>query len=180
MVIYMEKDKKSFYLNTKIVIIILIFMIISLLSIYSSQKLLSSSYNNLYIKQLIWYVIGFIIMWIIYKSKNTFIYDHSFLLYIIGNILLVLVLFIGTESNGAKCWFKIPGIGYFQPSEFVKIFMILVLANVLDRFNKEHKKNTFKNELKVILKSFLIVLVPSILAFLEPDTGIIFIFLLTL
>ena len=47
MVIYMEKDKKSFYLNTKIVIIILIFMIISLLSIYSSQKLLSSSYNNL-------------------------------------------------------------------------------------------------------------------------------------
>ena len=80
MVIYMGKDKKSFYLNTKIVIIILIFMIISLLSIYSSQKLLSSSYNNLYIKQLIWYVIGFIIMWIIYKSKNTFIYDHSFLL----------------------------------------------------------------------------------------------------
>ena len=121
----MEKDKKSFYLNTKIVIIILIFMIISLLSIYSSQKLLSSSYNNLYIKQLIWYVIGFIIMWIIYKSKNTFIYDHSFLLYIIGNILLVLVLFIGTESNGAKCWFKIPGIGYFQPSEFVKIFILL-------------------------------------------------------
>ena len=177
MVIYMGKDKKNFYLNIKIVIIILIFMIISLLSIYSSQKLLSSSYNNLYIKQLIWYVIGFIIMWIIYKSKNTFIYDHSFLLYIIGNILLVLVLFIGTESNGAKCWFKIPGIGYFQPSEFVKIFMILVLANVLDRFNKEHKKNTFKNELKVILKSFLIVLVPSILAFLEPDTGIIFIFL---
>ena len=49
-------------------------------------------------------------------------------------------------KNGAKCWFKIPGIGYFQPSEFVKIFMILVLANVLDRFNKEHRKNTFKNE----------------------------------
>jgi cell division protein FtsW (lipid II flippase) len=81
MVIYMGKDKKNFYLNTKIVIIILIFMIISLLSIYSSQKLLSSSYNNLYIKQLIWYVIGFIIMWIIYKSKHTFIYDHSFTLY---------------------------------------------------------------------------------------------------
>ena len=177
MVIYMKNSRKNLYLNLKIIIALFIFMIISLISIYSSQKLLPSAYNNLFIKQLIWYIIGFIIIFIIYKSKNNFIYEHSEILYIISNIFLVLVLFFGKESNGAKCWFEIPGIGYLQPSEFVKIFMILILANILDKFNKENKKNIFKSELKVIIKSFITVLIPSILTFLEPDTGIVFIFL---
>lgn len=171
-----KDTKKNIFLNIKIIVITVIFMIISLISIYSSQKLLSSNYNNLYIKQLIWYIIGFIFIIIIYKSKNKFLYDHSNILYVIGNILLILVLFFGTESNGAKCWFKIPGIGSFQPSEFVKIFIILNLANMLNKYNNEKKKKNIKNEFKIIFKSLIIVLIPSFLAFLEPDTGIIFIF----
>ena len=127
MVITMKNSKKMNYLNIKTLLLVFIFMIVSLISIYSSQKMLSSSYNNLYIKQLLWYLIGFICICIIYKSKNDFIYKYANILYIIGNILLLLVLFIGTESNGAKCWFTIPGIGSFQPSEFVKVFMILVI-----------------------------------------------------
>lgn len=176
MVITMKNSKKMNYLNIKILLLVFIFMIVSLISIYSSQKMLSSSYNNLYIKQLLWYLIGFICICIIYKSKNDFIYKYANILYIIGNILLLLVLFIGTESNGAKCWFTIPGIGSFQPSEFVKIFMILVLANLLEKYCKSVNKNFFKDEIKIILKCFLIVLIPSILSFLEPDTGIIFIY----
>ena len=176
MVITMKNSKKMNYLNIKILLLVFIFIIVSLISIYSSQKMLSSSYNNLYIKQLLWYLIGFICICIIYKSKNDFIYKYANILYIIGNILLLLVLFIGTESNGAKCWFTIPGIGSFQPSEFVKIFMILVLANLLEKYCKSVNKNFFKDEIKIILKCFLIVLIPSILSFLEPDTGIIFIY----
>lgn len=160
----------------KLIILIIIFMVISIMSIYSSQNLLSSSYNNLYIKQLIWYLIGFIFIILISKYKGNFIYEHPYVLYIIGNILLILVLFFGTESNGAKCWFTIPKIGSFQPSEFVKIFLILVIAKELSNYEISNHKITLKGEFIIILKCLVITLIPSILIFFEPDTGIIFIF----
>ena len=162
------------YINYKIIVPIIIFMIISLLTIYSSQNLLSSSYNNLYIKQGIWYLIGFICIFLIKNIDSDYIYKYSYIFYIIGNILLILVLFLGDKVNGARCWFNIPLIGSFQPSEFMKIILILVLSNELST-NKKMKK-TFKNELLLILKCFIITLIPSLLIFLEPDTGIVFIF----
>ena len=167
----MQKKK---HINYKIIVPIIIFMIISILTIYSSQNLLSSSYNNLYIKQGIWYLIGFICLFLIKNIDNNYIHKYSYILYIIGNILLILVLFLGSEINGAKCWFNIPLIGTFQPSEFMKIILILVLSNELSTYKK--MKKTFKNEFLLIIKCFIITLIPSILIFLEPDTGIIFIF----
>ena len=125
--------KRNTYNYLKLLIPIFVFMIVSIVSIYSSSSLLSASYNNLYIKQILWYVIGFIIIILISNIKSDFIYKHSFILYIIGNIFLVLLLIIGTESNGAKCWFNIPGIGLFQPSEFMKIILILILSNLLNK-----------------------------------------------
>ena len=166
--------KRNVYNSLKLLIPIFVFMILSILSIYSSSSLLSTSYNNLYIKQILWYIIGFIIIFLIRNIKNDFLYKNTYILYIIGNIFLILVLFLGVESNGAKCWFNIPGIGLFQPSEFMKIILILVLANILNKY-KDMKKN-FKNEIKLIFKCLLITLIPSILIFLEPDTGIVFIF----
>lgn len=167
-------NKRNFYNYLKILIPIFVFMIVSILSIYSSSSLLSSNYNNLYIKQIIWYIIGFIIVIMISNIKSDFIYKYSYILYIIGNILLILVLLFGTESNGARCWFSLPGIGSFQPSEFMKIVLILILSNYLNK-HKDIKK-TFKNELKIIFNCFILTLIPSFFIFLEPDTGIIFIF----
>ena len=167
--------KRSIYNNLKIIIPIFVFMFISIISIYSSSLLLSSSYNNIYIKQFLWYIIGFIIAFFISKLKGNYIDKYLYLLYVVGNLLLIGVLFFGTESNGARCWFTLPKIGSFQPSEFMKIILILVLAKILNN-NKDMKK-TFKNELKLIMKCLIITLIPSILIFLEPDTGIIFIFI---
>ena len=170
--------KRYNYTILKILIPIFVFMIISILCIYSSSFLLPTSYNNLFIKQIIWYIIGFIIIFLISNLKSDFFYRYSFVLYIIGNIFLILVLFFGTESNGAKCWFTIPMIGSFQPSEFMKIILILVLSNYLNK-HKDIKK-TFKNELKIIFNCFILTLIPSFFIFLEPDTGIIFIFFMIL
>lgn len=174
MVIIMSNTKKNIIPKLQLIIPIITFMIISIISIYSSQNLLSSNYNNLFIKQILWYIVGFVFIFMIANSKSDLMYRNTYILYIIGNILLALVLFLGTESNGARCWFTIPGIGSFQPSEFMKIILILILSNELSK--NENMKKTFKNELKLIFKCFLITLIPSILIFLEPDTGIIFIF----
>ena len=156
----------------KIIIPIIIFMIISIICIFSSQNLLSSSYNSLFIKQILWYILGFFIIYIFYKTKKEYIYKYIYPLYILGNLLLLLVLFFFFISNGARCWFNIPVIGSFQPSEFMKIILILILSKEL---SKDVKK-TFKNELVIILKCFILTMIPAFLIFLEPDTGIIFIF----
>lgn len=164
--------------NIKLLIYLLLFSIISILSIYSSTFLLSNNYDNIYIKQIIWYIVGFIIIFILYKKKKGFFYRYDLLLYILGNFLLLLVLFIGTSTNGSKAWFIIPGIGSFQPSEFMKIILIIVLAKQLN--NNKNIKITLKNELIIIIKCLILTLIPTILTFLEPDTGNVIIYFVIL
>lgn len=166
--------------NLRIVIPIILFSVISIITIYSSQTMLSSSFNDLYIKQIIWYLIGFILVIFISRKKNQTNDNLINILYIIGNILLVLVLFFGTEANGSRCWFTIPGIGSFQPSEFMKIFLILMIAKELEKSCKKNYQRTLRDEFKVIFKCFILTLIPTILTFLEPDTGIVFIYFIIL
>lgn len=166
--------------NLRIVIPIILFSVISIITIYSSQTMLSSSFNDLYIKQIIWYLIGFILVIFISRKKNQTNDNLINILYIIGNILLILVLFFGTEANGSRCWFTIQGIGSFQPSEFMKIFLILMIAKELEKSCKKNYQRTLRDEFKVIFKCFILTLIPTILTFLEPDTGIVFIYFIIL
>lgn len=166
--------------NLRIIIPIILFSVISIITIYSSQTMLSSSFNDLYIKQIIWYLIGFILVIFISRKNNQTNDNLINILYIIGNILLILVLFFGTEANGSRCWFTIPGIGSFQPSEFMKIFLILMIAKELEKSCKKNYQRTLSDEFKVIFKCFILTLIPTILTFLEPDTGIVFIYFIIL
>lgn len=165
-------------INYKILIPIVLLAFISIITINSALTYTSSSLGNLAIKQTIWYVIGFLLVWVVVIYKNEYLYRLSWYLYGIGNILLVLLLFFGTPINNSRCWFTIPGIGTFQPSEFMKIFLMLVLANMIHKFRGEYKEPTLKDELIFILKTFLIVLIPSILTFLQPDTGAVLIYMI--
>ena len=134
--------------------------------------------KNIAIKQAIWYLIGWILVFILYKLKNEYLYQHTWFFYIIGNILLLLLLFFGTPINNSRCWFTIPGIGSFQPSEFMKIFIMLALATMIHNFRSSYKNPDLKEEFIFILKTFIIVLIPSILTFLQPDTGAVLIYLI--
>ena len=158
------------------VISIILFMILSILTISSSNKLLANV-NNLALKQAGWYLIGIILLIVVF-IKTDFIYKHIEILYIIGNILLLGLLLFGPTINNSKCWFLIPGVGTFQPSEFMKIILIIMLAKEIDKFNTKYKKATVKDELFFLLRVGVIALIPLILTFLEPDTGVVLIYLL--
>ena len=174
---YLNNTKNNNMKNRHLLIFIIFFFITSILSIYSSTFLLNKTYSNIYIKQIIWYIISFVLIFILYKKKKGFFFKYDKLLYIIGNILLLLVLFFGTEVNGSRAWFNIFGIS-MQPSEFMKIFLIIILSTTLSK--SDIKDRSFKNELKIIIKCFILTLIPSILTFLEPDTGNIIIYFIIL
>lgn len=159
-------------------ILLIIIAIISISTIYSATGILNDTYANLYIKQVIWYIIGFIFIYIIYKIGNNFIFKHIWIWYTICNILLFLLLFFGKELNNAKCWFEIPFIGTIQPSEFMKVILIITLSVFCNNFFKKNKIITIKDEFIFLLKVLLIVALPSLLTFLQPDTGAVLIYLI--
>ena len=168
----------SFKINYRILIPIVLLSIISVFTIYSALTYTSSSLGNLALKQAIWYLIGWILVVLIIKLKNEYLFRMSWLFYIIGIISLVCLLFFGTPINNSRCWFVIPGIGSIQPSEFMKIFIMLVLATMIHHFRSDYDNPTTWEEFKFLLKSLLVVLIPSILTFLQPDTGAVIIYLI--
>lgn len=155
---------------------IILFFFISIMTIFSAQHLIDS--NDLVFKQIIWYVIGFVLIFFMMKIKNDFIIKNVWILYTVGIILLVLLLIFGEPVNNAKCWFSIPGIGTFQPSEFVKIILIVTLASMINNFNKKYPNPNCLEEFLFILRILFVVAIPSILTFLQPDTGVVLIYLL--
>lgn len=170
----MKKESK-FKVENNILIPIILFAIISVITIYSTRSLLGSDFQNLFLKQAIWYLIGFGVAYSMMILGNKFLYNNAYIFYIVGIILLILVLFFGKEINNARCWFSIGGFG-IQPSEFMKIFLMITLSRMINDYNEEKKSNDINEEFKFLLKVLIIVAVPSILTFIEPDTGAVLIY----
>lgn len=171
----MIKESK-YKVEKNILIPIILFAIISTITIYATRNMLSIDLQNLYLKQLLWYTIGLGIAYLMMTIGNKFLYNNAYIFYIIGVILLVLVLFFGKEINNARCWFVIPYLGSFQPSEFMKIFLIMTLSRMINDFNLERNNSDITEEFKFLLKVLLVVGIPSILTFIEPDTGAVLIY----
>ncbi len=161
-----EKEKILFYLP------MLIIMIMSLFIMYHA-RLISPLFKNNAVKQSIFFLIGITLICLKDKIKINWLFDYSFYFYLFNCFLLLLVLFIGDTTNGARAWFK---LGFFnvQPSELMKLFLCLYLSKMTDK----HSFHSIKDEIKYILKVSLIIIIPSILVFLEPDTGAIFFYII--
>ena len=150
-------------------IYISIFLIISYISIYQSSYYLSLN-SNLHYKQIAWYSIGLILIYLVKKIKIDNIYKYSIYLYIFNIILLLGLFFFGTEINNSKAWYIIFGIS-IQPSEFMKISIILLDVYIIKKYYKRKEKISTKKEIELLILLFIIFVIPSILTFLEPDTG---------
>ncbi len=168
---------KKFKLNKSLIICVFIFMIISIVTIYSAMTYLPDYLGNLAFKQFMWYLVGFFMIIIVNKISVENIYHFNWYIYITSILLLAILLVIGEPINGSKCWFTIPKIGSIQPSEFAKISLILTVSIITENWAKKIRKvPTLKEEIILLAKIFIIWLIPSFLTFLEPDTGAVFIY----
>lgn len=165
----MNKEQLIIYLS------MVCFFTISILTLYSADKV-NSNVDNIIIKQIIWTLLGILLISFMVFIGNKIIIKNIWYLYIFGNITLLLLLITGVPINNARCWFKIPGMGTIQPSEFIKIILIIVLARYINKYRKSNPNNSVKNEFVLLFKVFLITIPPTILTFLEPDTGAVFMY----
>lgn len=120
-------------------------------------------------KQLIWIGTGGVLFFIIMLMDFRF-YD-SFAYFIYGGMMLVLlfVLFFGTEVAGSRSWFSI-GSFRLQPSEFTKFTTALAVAKYIS------SKNKVFNSLSSQIVLFGIIALPAVLIIFQGDTGTAMVF----
>lgn len=114
--------------------------------------------------QFVFFIISIVIMIFVSKIDYEIYFKKSKQLFLISLLLLILVLIpgIGTVRNGSRSWFGIGSFGV-QPSEFMKLSMIIFLSKYLSLNGKKVKKNC--------IPALLIILLIFALIMLQPDFG---------
>ncbi len=156
-------------INLSLFISVIILSLFGLLMVYSSSNIWAEykfSDPLKYVKnQGLFLILGIIIMYIISKINYQKYYKYANKIFLICFILIILVLFIGTERNGSKSWFGIGSFG-IQPSEFMKLAMIIFTSKYL--YNNKKDIGNIKKGVIPILGLTLIVF---LLIMLQPDFG---------
>ncbi len=107
-------------------------------------------------------IVGIVCMLVVSLISYSFILKFYWLIYAFSIALLAAVHLLGDSGGGAQRWFEIAGIR-FQPSELVKILLILFYA----AFIMKHKDNI--NTFRMIAACVLLIIPPLILIFKQPD-----------
>ncbi|MDY4277347.1 MAG: FtsW/RodA/SpoVE family cell cycle protein [Faecalicoccus sp.] len=185
--------KHTFRIDTGFLIMLILLGLTSFFALYNAFNLISdgSGYGYMF-RQIIWYIIGFTAMFFLCSMQNKAIYPlmkkaYNFLMvclvYLLISRLLILVssgsiyLPFANEINGAVSWFSLP-FASFQPSEFIKIVLIVMISKIIATHQEEHPNPTNKDDLELLIKIGKVLLPPLILIFLQPDTGVMIIILL--
>jgi rod shape determining protein RodA len=117
-----------------------------------------------YGKQFIWILATLVIAVFVVIIDSRFYFFFAWFIYGAVILMLISVLAIGREINGARSWFEFGPLS-LQPSEFAKFGTALVLAAYLNNRRQELTK------LKVIVPAIAIIFLPAILTALQPDLG---------
>ena len=154
---------------------VLILQIIPLLVV--SSILVKEINPILFHKQLIYYVVGTIAFTIAaFIPWQKILWWFAPLSYFINIILLLAVDLIGKKILGARRWLEIPGIHMtVQPSEFIKVSVVLMLGYLINRYPPPEKGYGFI----MFAKLSLIIIIPFLLIAKEPDLGTALVLLLT-
>ncbi|WP_414048762.1 FtsW/RodA/SpoVE family cell cycle protein [Macrococcus animalis] len=158
-----------------LIILILCFFTISLTVITSAMD--GQQYGtNFAQRQIFYYILGFILAFSIMLITPKFIKKWVFSLYFLGNLALLGLLILPESSltptiNGAKSWYVFFGRLSLQPSEFMKIILILTLSKVVHDHNRFTYYKSFQTDIILLMKIALTAIIPMILILLQNDLG---------
>ena len=123
--------------------------------------------QGFWIKQLIGLGVALVVMLLVAFTDYRKLLNIAPAFYIFGLLLLIAVLIpgIGLKINGHRAWIRVPGLGQFQPSEFVKVTTAMMLA----RYFGKHRLSALT--IKEAAIGGLILGLPITLILLEHDAG---------
>ncbi|MGG1515780.1 FtsW/RodA/SpoVE family cell cycle protein [Paenibacillus oryzisoli] len=160
-------------MDLPIIAILLAFMVISTMMVYSSS--VDAKISISITKILLLYGVSLV------AFVGCSLFDYRLLiriapyLYGIGIVSLIAVYFFGKKINGARGWFELPGGLTFQPAELVKLILIICIAALLVRRGGDLL--LLKNDIIPVVGT---VLLPFILVLIQPDLGNAIIFIVIL
>lgn len=164
------KSQNNLFLNLDW-ITILIYLILIMLgwiniyaAVYSDEHQSILDLGQRYGKQMIWIIVGILLAISVLIVDSKFYVAFAYHIYVFVLILLVAVLFLGREVNGARAWFEVSGVA-LQPSELGKFATSLAVAKFMSQFG-------FKiNRTKSYLVLGALMMTPALLILLQNDTG---------
>ncbi|WP_078381639.1 FtsW/RodA/SpoVE family cell cycle protein [Sutcliffiella halmapala] len=179
----MEYNDKQ-QLDITLIFLMLMMVLASLFAIDSIEPTLPSNLQgiNFMEKQLLWFLIGAFGIGASLLIHFDYLRNLAWITYGIGVIFL-----LGLEFNfpaplvmnikGATSWYYIPGIGNFQPSELMKISIILVLSKVIADHRAKFEDSSVRESFLLLFKIMGASLVPILLVAKQPDMGTTLVYL---
>jgi rod shape determining protein RodA len=124
-----------------------------------------TKFAGAHIRQLYWITGGIAGMFLMSLINYQKLLDAVHWMYIVSIASLMTVIIFGQKYLGARRWIKMPGGGHFQPSEWVKLILILAVAKYFaDLHQRELSWPDF-------MKAGAIVGVPMLMVLAQPDLG---------
>ena len=180
-------------------ILVLIF-ISSILAIYAATPLVpayiqTGGFNGLLGRQIQFYILGIILIAIIMYLGNDNLYTFAkigyfiflgLLLYLVFDKFVFSHLFVGRHVpfvkpvNGATSWITLPFLGSLQPSEFMKVLLIIISAYIIVEHNTDKMDDSFESDIHLFIKIGKWAIAPLIAILIQPDTGIFIIIAFTI
>lgn len=161
--------RNSFF---RILILALIISLLGVLSIYSSTYQKQGVWQGIYMRQLLWLVIGLACFFIISGFNYRKLWDANYFIYAAALFFLFLVFVLGIVRLGAQRWLRFAWFN-FQPSEFAKLAIIIFLARYFSRksVNDTSLLSGKFGIFRGIILPFIFVAIPMFLIIEQPDLG---------
>ena len=168
---FFSKPKKVEHALINLLIILLVTLIFA--SIFSMYSIAGGVIDYTVKKQLFISIASLLVMFIFSQISTNFIFYHSYNIYILIIIILIITEFLGHRVMGAKRWINL-GLINIQPSEFIKIGVILALSRY---FHNCHTNEITRPQF--LLFPIILILLPTFLILKQPNLGTAVIIILT-
>ena len=168
------------YIDSYILLYLGLLGAISCVFIYSSTEIFAQYAGSFVVKQILFYIIGFVLMIGIGLLHVEHLKKFSWIFYVLIVLLLIGLIFapenIARPINQAKAWYQVKYIGTFQPSEFLKFAFVLVVAKMIDTHYTKIDKQSLVSDFMLLSKIAIVTIPPMILVYKQPDTGMLLLY----
>ncbi len=166
--VHMQVEQRTFFRRMDINFLLVVFALnlIGLINLYSATHGIQAvDTSNLFIQQVFWLTLGWLLFFLMTFVDYQIYFRWAYAFYFLNVAALALVPLIGRSALGAKRWLDI-GFFSYQPSETMKIALVLVIARNLVDKNKPEGMG-----LKELAMPIILIAIPFVLTVKQPDLG---------